>query len=131
MGGRDAIEARTGWRVDQCAHATLCSICFRGALDSSELNMSESSVSCHEAQFSVQVSSLLHDPVSVDPSQLYVYDLSNGLAKSLSRQLTGRQFDAIYHTSIVVYGVEWFFGQGIASSQPGQTHVSVSHLGRK
>jgi thiol-disulfide isomerase/thioredoxin len=54
---------------------------------------------------------------------LYVYDLSNGLAKSLSRQLTGRQFDAIYHTSIVVHGKEWYFGQGIfCSGTPGRTH---------
>ncbi len=28
--------------------------------------------------------------------QLYVYDLSNGLAKQLSRQLTGRQIDGIW-----------------------------------
>lgn len=56
------------------------------------------------------------------PVQLYVYDLSNGLARSLSRQLTGRQFDAIYHTSIVVYSREWFFGQGIFDEIPGKTH---------
>lgn len=56
------------------------------------------------------------------PVQLYVYDLSNGLARSLSRQLTGRQFDAIYHTSIVVYSREWYFGQGIFDETPGRTH---------
>ena len=28
--------------------------------------------------------------------QLYVYDLSNGLAKTLSKQLTGRQIDGIW-----------------------------------
>ncbi|PWN33445.1 DUF862-domain-containing protein [Meira miltonrushii] len=56
------------------------------------------------------------------PVQLYVYDLSNGLARSLSRQLTGRQFDAIYHTSIVVYSREWYFGQGIFNETPGRTH---------
>lgn len=28
--------------------------------------------------------------------QLYVYDLSNGLASQLSRQLTGRQIDGIW-----------------------------------
>ena len=29
--------------------------------------------------------------------QLYVYDLSNGLAKQLSRSLTGRQIDGIWY----------------------------------
>lgn len=56
------------------------------------------------------------------PVQLFVYDLSNGLARSLSAQLTGRQFDAIYHTSIVVHNREWFFGQGIGNAAPGQSH---------
>lgn len=28
--------------------------------------------------------------------ELYVYDLSNGLAKRLSRQLTGKQIDGIW-----------------------------------
>lgn len=30
------------------------------------------------------------------PVQLYVYDLSNGMAKQLSRQLTGRQIDGVW-----------------------------------
>ena len=34
--------------------------------------------------------------------QLYVYDLSRGLARQLSMGLLGKQIDAIYHTSIVV-----------------------------
>jgi hypothetical protein len=34
---------------------------------------------------------------------LYVYDLSGGLAKNLSRAIIGQQIDAIYHTGIVVY----------------------------
>ncbi|KAI0688955.1 PPPDE putative peptidase domain-containing protein [Earliella scabrosa] len=54
--------------------------------------------------------------------QLYVYDLSNGLAKQLSRQLTGRQIDGIWHTSVVVFGKEVFYGQGIAITKPGQSH---------
>ncbi|KAJ3017746.1 hypothetical protein HKX48_003399 [Thoreauomyces humboldtii] len=57
--------------------------------------------------------------------QLYVYDLSQGMARMMSRQLTGKQIDAIYHTSVVVYGVEYFFGQGIMESTPGQTHHGV------
>ncbi|RDX49944.1 DUF862-domain-containing protein [Lentinus brumalis] len=54
--------------------------------------------------------------------QLYVYDLSNGLAKQLSRQLTGRQIDGIWHTSVVVFGKEVFYGQGISIVKPGQSH---------
>ncbi|PWN43866.1 DUF862-domain-containing protein [Ceraceosorus guamensis] len=56
------------------------------------------------------------------PVMLYVYDLSNGMAASLSQQLTGRYFPAIYHTSIVVHSREIFFGQGIDIARPGQTH---------
>jgi len=35
---------------------------------------------------------------------LYLYDLSNGLAKAMSRRLVGKQIDGIWHTGIVVYG---------------------------
>lgn len=44
---------------------------------------------------------------------LHVYDLSQGLARQLSQQLIGRHFDGIYHTGIVVFGREYFFGGGI------------------
>ncbi|KAJ3574479.1 hypothetical protein NP233_g1745 [Leucocoprinus birnbaumii] len=54
--------------------------------------------------------------------KLYVYDLSNGMARSLSRQLTGRQIDGIWHTSVVVFGKEIFYGQGINITGPGQSH---------
>ncbi|KAJ8691196.1 hypothetical protein PTI98_010794 [Pleurotus ostreatus] len=56
------------------------------------------------------------------PVQLYVYDLSNGMASQLSRQLTGRQIDGIWHTSVVVFGREVFYGQGIMSAAPGRSH---------
>ncbi|KAF5324515.1 hypothetical protein D9611_004484 [Ephemerocybe angulata] len=56
------------------------------------------------------------------PVQLYVYDLSNGMAKQLSMQLTGRQIDGIWHTSVVVFGKEVFYGQGISITQPGRSH---------
>ncbi|OBZ71746.1 Desumoylating isopeptidase 1 [Grifola frondosa] len=54
--------------------------------------------------------------------QLYVYDLSNGLAQQLSLQLTGRQINGIWHTSVVVFGQEIFYGQGICTTKPGQSH---------
>ncbi|WEW61026.1 hypothetical protein PRK78_006515 [Emydomyces testavorans] len=53
---------------------------------------------------------------------LYVYDLSNGLARTLSLQITGTQIDAIYHTSLVFGGVEYYFGRGIQQAAPGTTH---------
>ncbi|KAL1722832.1 PPPDE putative peptidase domain-containing protein [Schizophyllum commune] len=56
------------------------------------------------------------------PVKLYVYDLSNGLAKQLSLQLTGKQIDGIWHTSVVVFGKEIFYGQGISITQPGRSH---------
>ena len=33
------------------------------------------------------------------PVELYVYDLSNGMARQLSAQLTGRQIDGIWYPS--------------------------------
>ncbi|PFH46122.1 hypothetical protein AMATHDRAFT_156197 [Amanita thiersii Skay4041] len=54
--------------------------------------------------------------------QLYVYDLSNGLARQLSRQLTGRQIDGIWHTSVVAFGKEHFYGHGINVTAPGRSH---------
>ncbi|KAI2706692.1 hypothetical protein DTO012A7_4702 [Penicillium roqueforti] len=53
---------------------------------------------------------------------LYVYDLSKGMARMYSLALTGIQMDAIYHTSIVLNGIEYYFGQGIQTATPGSTH---------
>ncbi|OXG51992.1 hypothetical protein J010_01890 [Cryptococcus neoformans] len=54
--------------------------------------------------------------------QLYVYDLSHGLAKSMSLMLTGKQIDGIWHTSVVAFGREIYYGQGVLESKPGATH---------
>jgi hypothetical protein len=54
---------------------------------------------------------------------LYVYDLSGGLARQLSLPLTGKFIEGIWHTSVVVYGREVYYGQGILESKPGMTHV--------
>lgn len=52
--------------------------------------------------------------------QLAIYDLSQGMALQLSAQFLGPQYsiEAIPHTGIVVYGQEFFFGQGIQSESP-------------
>uniref|UniRef100_A0A8C6LQC4 palmitoyl-protein hydrolase n=1 Tax=Nothobranchius furzeri TaxID=105023 RepID=A0A8C6LQC4_NOTFU len=49
-------------------------------------------------------------------SCLYIYDLSRGMARSLSPIMLGE------HTAIVAYGDEFFFGgEGISSCSPGGT----------
>ncbi|KAI5956158.1 hypothetical protein KGF54_000633 [Candida jiufengensis] len=45
--------------------------------------------------------------------QVYVYDLSKGLAKLYSPMLLGFEIEAIYHTSVVVRGQEYYLDQGI------------------
>jgi len=58
--------------------------------------------------------------------ELYVYDLSQGMAAMMSMPLLGFQLEAIYHTAIVYNGVEFFFGGGgIDQSRPGGTHLGA------
>jgi desumoylating isopeptidase 1 len=40
----------------------------------------------------------------------------------MSQQFLGTQIDAVYHTSLVFDGIEYFFGQGIQTCAAGQTH---------
>lgn len=54
--------------------------------------------------------------------QLYVYDLSNGMARVLSPQLLGFPIDGIWHTSVVVQNTELFYSQGIQKTKPKTTH---------
>lgn len=52
---------------------------------------------------------------------LNVYDLSQGLARQMSSSFLGKVIEGIWHTGIVVYGNEYYFGGGIQSSPIGQT----------
>lgn len=53
------------------------------------------------------------------PVQLYVYDMTNGVAAVMSQMLLGQQIEGIWHTAVVVYGREFFFGgAGIQSCMP-------------
>ncbi|XP_055600758.1 uncharacterized protein LOC129749725 [Uranotaenia lowii] len=53
---------------------------------------------------------------------LYIYDLTQGMASMMSQMLLGRHIDGIWHTAVVVFGREYFFGsQGITSCLPGAT----------
>jgi len=52
---------------------------------------------------------------------LFVYDISGGLAKLYSPTFIGKVIDGIWHTSIVAYDTEYFYGGGIQSSTPRAT----------
>ncbi|KAL6633321.1 hypothetical protein ACP70R_025992 [Stipagrostis hirtigluma subsp. patula] len=71
---------------------------------------------------------------------LNVYDLSNGLARQLSTSFLGKPIEAIWHTGVVVYGNEYYFGGGIQSSPAGATpygrplrvvELGVTHVPRE
>ncbi|BGP15465.1 hypothetical protein JCM10213_001762 [Rhodosporidiobolus nylandii] len=58
-----------------------------------------------------------------EPIELYAYDLSNGMASVYGPMLVGRPLEGIWHTSLVLYNMEVFYGQGISViSPPGTTH---------
>lgn len=65
--------------------------------------------------------------------ELYVYDLSQGLARQLSSQFLGKVIEGIWHTGVGVYGKEYFFGGGIQSvplkQSPYGQPVQVAELG--
>ena len=56
---------------------------------------------------------------------LHLYDLSHGLAAQLSLQLIGTHVEAVFHTGVVVFGSEIYFGGGIQRSQPGRSQYGV------
>ncbi|XP_050208308.1 uncharacterized protein LOC126657638 [Mercurialis annua] len=64
---------------------------------------------------------------------LNVYDLSQGLARQLSTTFLGKAIEGIWHTGVVVYGYEYYFGGGIqhdpAGRTPYGTPVKVVDLG--
>uniref|UniRef100_A0A8D8TQ74 Desumoylating isopeptidase 1 n=1 Tax=Cacopsylla melanoneura TaxID=428564 RepID=A0A8D8TQ74_9HEMI len=54
--------------------------------------------------------------------QLYIYDLSQGMAATFSQMFIQKHIDGIWHTAIVVYGKEIYFGgSGISATTPGTT----------
>lgn len=54
--------------------------------------------------------------------ELFIYDLTKGMARMMSQMLLGRQVDGVWHTAMVVYGREYFFGSGgVQSCRPGGT----------
>ena len=55
------------------------------------------------------------------PVTVNVYDISNGMAGAMSEAILGKKIDGIWHTGIVVYGKEFYFGGGICKDPIGQT----------
>ena len=51
--------------------------------------------------------------------QLLVYDLSRGMATSMSQAILGQQIDGIWHTGILVFDHEYYFGGGIMCQPQG------------
>ncbi|KAK8763421.1 desumoylating isopeptidase 1-like [Amblyomma americanum] len=57
---------------------------------------------------------------------LYMYDLSKELAKTITPTLLGKELPGVYHTSIVVHGMEYFFGSmGVVSCPVGNTNLQA------
>ena len=52
---------------------------------------------------------------------LYQYDLTNGIGPSICKFMTGIEIEGVWHTSLVVFGREYFFGGGIQSGIPELT----------
>jgi len=44
---------------------------------------------------------------------VHLYDISGGLARQLSPMLIGKVIEGLWHTGVVVYGKEYYFGGGI------------------
>ncbi|XP_031123493.1 desumoylating isopeptidase 1-like [Ipomoea triloba] len=68
---------------------------------------------------------------------LNVYDLSQGLARQMSAAFLGKTIEGIWHTGVVVYGNEYYFGGGIQHARVGTTpygtpirvvELGVTHL---
>lgn len=55
--------------------------------------------------------------------QLYVYDLSHGLASVYSTAMVGVHLDGVWHTSVVIDGEETYFQAGVVQCPAGKTHL--------
>ncbi|KAI5687073.1 PPPDE putative peptidase domain [Leishmania braziliensis] len=69
-------------------------------------------------------SSLSSSSATRNTVSLYRYDLTQGMARSLGPMLIGQALEGIWHTSIVVYGQEYYFDGGVGivgDPNPGHT----------
>jgi len=52
------------------------------------------------------------------PVELLLYDISDGMSKRVSWALLGREFEAIYHSSVLVFGFEYWYGGRLFKTKP-------------
>eukprot|EP00397_Hematodinium_sp_SG-2012_P010427 GEMP01010542.1.p1 GENE.GEMP01010542.1~~GEMP01010542.1.p1 ORF type:complete len:734 (+),score=126.84 GEMP01010542.1:48-2204(+) len=57
------------------------------------------------------------------PVELIMYDISYGISKHFSMILLGRQFEAIYHTGVHVFGYEYWFGGQLFQNEPPMSRI--------
>ena len=50
--------------------------------------------------------------------EVIFYDISKGASKRFSRVLLGRGFEAIYHSAVIVFGYEIWFGGALFMNEP-------------
>jgi len=59
---------------------------------------------------------------------LHLYDLSRGVAQVLSPWLLKEQLEGVWHTGIVVYGKEYYFGGDIYYDTPAKTGFGTPRM---
>lgn len=59
------------------------------------------------------------------PVKLHAYDLSQRMAPQLSTTTLDKPLQAVWHTGVVVYGKEYYFGEGIQQDRPGRTPYGI------
>jgi len=57
--------------------------------------------------------------------RLHMYDITRGMARMFSQQFIGKQLEGVWHTGVVVYGKEYFWGGIIQQEDPGATHYGI------
>lgn len=57
------------------------------------------------------------------PVELLVYDITQGKSELFSSIVLGQEHEAIYHSSILVHGIEFWFGGNIFMGPPPMTRV--------
>jgi hypothetical protein len=57
---------------------------------------------------------------------LVFYDISSSATKNLSRILFGKKIEGIWHTSILAFGYEWWYGGDCFQSRPFSTPFGTS-----
>jgi len=64
---------------------------------------------------------------------LHMYDISNGLAKQVSKSLLGEETEGVWHTGVVAFGNEYYFAGDAIYNDIGQTKFGtpkrVIHVG--